>query len=137
MLLLHIQQLAAVVCLYGLYSVLQGFYRFFVGGYLTVQCGVFPLQCLDFVTSEKRTDTFRYVGDCGCGCTFQLLDLNLPTRVIISSAHNRAVSARPCTRLPTQYTLCRMCQQNISDCRCTTHQVCPRWRYVPYPRILP
>lgn len=69
-LLLHIQHLTVVVCLHGLYSGLQRFNGFLVGGNYLMQCSVLPLQSLDLITSEKRTDTFRYVGGCGRGCTF-------------------------------------------------------------------
>ena len=75
--LLHFQHLAAVVCPYGLYLGLQGFDGLLVCGYLPMQGGVLPLQCLDLVAPEKRTDTLGDVGGCG-GCRpFQLLGLYL------------------------------------------------------------
>ncbi len=62
-------------CLHGVYSVLQDFDGFLVVGYLPMQAGVLPLQHLDLVTAEKRTDTLGDVGGCD-GCRpFQLLDL--------------------------------------------------------------
>lgn len=80
-LLLHIQQLSAVVGLHGLYLVLQCLYRFLVVGYLPMQGGVLPFQCLDLVAAEKRTDTLGDVGGCG-GCRpFQLLGLYLLFRL--------------------------------------------------------
>ena len=75
--LLHFQHLAAVVCPYGLYLGLQGSDGLLVCGYLPMQGGVLPLQCLDLVAPEKRTDTLGDVGGCG-GCRpFQLLGLYL------------------------------------------------------------
>ena len=38
---------------------------------------IFPFQCLDLVTSEKRTYTFGYISGCCRGCTFQFLGLHL------------------------------------------------------------
>ena len=76
-LLLYLRHLSAVVGLHGLYSGLQGFDGFPVRGYLPVQGGVLPLQRLDLVTAEKRTDTFGDVGGCGGRCPFQLLGLYL------------------------------------------------------------
>ncbi len=46
-----------MVCLHGLYLVLQSLYRFLVVGYLPMQDAVLPLQCLDLVAPEKRADT--------------------------------------------------------------------------------
>ena len=66
--LLHFQHLTAVVCPYGLYLGLQCFDGFFVCGYLPMQGGVLPLQSLDLVAPEKRTDTLGDVGGCGRGC---------------------------------------------------------------------
>ena len=54
---------------------LSGF--FFKFRYTLMQISVLPLQRLDFVTPEKRTDTFGNVGRSCCGCTFQLLGLYL------------------------------------------------------------
>ena len=74
-LLLHFPYLPAVVCLHGLYPILQGFDGFLVVGYLPMQGGVLPFQCLDLVAAEKRTDALGDVGGCG-GCRpFQLLGL--------------------------------------------------------------
>ena len=74
-LLLHFPYFSAVVCLHGLYPVLQGFDGFLVVGYLPMQGSVLPLQRLDLVTAEKRTNALGYVGSCG-GCRpFQLLGL--------------------------------------------------------------
>ena len=44
-------------------------------GYLPMQGGVLPLQRLDLVTTEKRTETLGNVGVCGGCCPFQLLGL--------------------------------------------------------------
>jgi len=76
-LLLYLRHLSAVVCLHSLYSILQGFDGFPVGGYLPTQGGILPLQRLDLVTAEKRTDALGDVGGCGRGCPFQLLGLYL------------------------------------------------------------
>lgn len=67
----------AVVCLHGLYSVLQGFDGFLVVGYLSAQGGVLPFQLFDLVAAEKRTYAFGDVGGCGRGCSFQFLGLYL------------------------------------------------------------
>ena len=75
--LLHFQHLTAVVCPYGLYLGLQCFDGFFVCGYLPMQGGVLPLQSLDLVAPEKRTDTLGDVGGCGRGCPFQPFGLYL------------------------------------------------------------
>ena len=77
MLLLYIQHLVAIFGLHGQYLGLQRFDSFLVGGYRLMQYGVFPLQSLDLVTSEKRTDTFGYVGGGCCGSPFQFLGLYL------------------------------------------------------------
>ncbi len=69
--LLHFQHLTAVVCPHGLYLGLQCFDGFLVCGYLPMQGGVLPLQRLDLVAPEKRTDTLSDVGGCGCGSPFQ------------------------------------------------------------------
>ena len=42
-----------------------------------MQILVLPLQRLDLVAAEKRTDTLGYVGRCGRGCAFQFLSLHL------------------------------------------------------------
>ena len=42
-----------------------------------LQDGILSFQCLDLVTPEKRTDTFRNVSGYARGCTFQLLGLHL------------------------------------------------------------
>ena len=44
-------------------------------GYLPMQGGVLPLQRLDLVTAEKRTDALGDVGGCGGCCPFQLIGL--------------------------------------------------------------
>lgn len=54
MLLLHFPYLPAVVCLHGLYSILQDFDGFFVVGYLPMQGGVF--------LSERVGEVFQIVG---------------------------------------------------------------------------
>lgn len=61
-----------------LYSGLQGFDGFPVRGYLPMQGGILPLQCLDLVTAEKKTDAPSDVGGCGGRRPFQLLRLLLP-----------------------------------------------------------
>ena len=110
MLLLHIQHLAAVVSLHGLYSVLQGFDGFLVVGYLPMQGGVLPFQRLDLVTAEKRTDTLGDVGSCG-GCRpFQLLFSDLKGLVFSaiiadfckSATAFRARRRAPIDRIPTR-----------------------------------
>ena len=75
--LLHFQHLTVVVCPYGLYLGLQCFDGFLVCGYLPMQGGVLPLQRLDLVAPEKRTDTLGDVGGCGRGCPFQPFGLYL------------------------------------------------------------
>ena len=58
-------------------SYLAGFDGFLVVGYLPMQGGVLPFQCLDLVAPEKRADALGDVGGCG-GCRpFQLLGLYL------------------------------------------------------------
>lgn len=71
--MLHFSYLLSVVYLHGLYLVLQYFYRFLAVGDLLMQGGVLPLQRLDLVAAEKRTDTLGNVDGCGSCCPYQLL----------------------------------------------------------------
>lgn len=104
--LLHFQHLAAVVCPYGLYLGLQGFDGLLVCGYLPMQGGVLPLQCLDLVAPEKRTDTLGDVGGCGRGCPFQPFGLYL---FFARSSSSRAVSFRSCNSITSVFSssVCR------------------------------
>ena len=62
----YFRHLSAVVCLHGLYSVLQGFDGFLVVGYLPMQGGVLFFQCLDLLADIKPRACFAFVNGNDC-----------------------------------------------------------------------